>query len=99
MKNHKIHLKQNDNQFPTDKEIRMSLRKLGLKDVVFSILKTVEFAELSEKDLKTVITSKPQNPLEELLKNQLLSPPLSKHNIDSLFDKNHFKQKDCHSFE
>ncbi|MDP9961658.1 hypothetical protein [Chryseobacterium lathyri] len=77
MKNHKIHLKQNDNQFPTDKEIRMSLRKLGLKDVVFSILKTVEFAELSEKDLKTVITSKPQNSLEELLKVQLLNPPLS----------------------
>jgi hypothetical protein len=50
----------------------MSLRKLGLKDVVFSILKTVEFAELSERDLKTVITSKPQNPLEELLKKQLL---------------------------
>jgi hypothetical protein len=72
MKNHKIHLKQNDSQFPTDKEIRISLRKLGLKDVAFSILKTVEFAELSEKDLKTVITSKPQNPLEELLKAQLL---------------------------
>lgn len=94
MKNHKIHLKQTDSQFPTDKEIRISLRKLGLKDVAFSILKTVEFAELSEKNLKTVITSKPQNPLEELLKNQLLSPPLSKHNIDSLFDINHFKQND-----
>jgi len=72
MKNHKIHLKQNDSLFPTDKEIRIALRKLGLKDVAFSILKTVEFAELSEKDLKTVITSKPQNPLEELLKTQLL---------------------------
>ncbi|MDR4954240.1 hypothetical protein REB14_18830 [Chryseobacterium sp. ES2] len=72
MKNHKIHLKQNDSQFPTDKEIRVFLRKLGLKDVAFSILKTVEFAELSEKDLKTVITSKPQNPLEKLLKGQLL---------------------------
>lgn len=72
MKNHKIHLKQTDSQFPTDKEIRMSLRKLGLKDVVFSILNAVEFAELSERDLKTVITSKPQNPLEELLKKQLL---------------------------
>lgn len=72
MKNHKIYLKQNDNQFPTDKEIRISLRKLGLKDVAFSILKTIEFAELSEKDLKTVITSKPQNALEELLKKQLL---------------------------
>ncbi|MEA1847516.1 hypothetical protein U9K52_01205 [Chryseobacterium sp. MHB01] len=72
MKNHKIYLKQNNNQFPTDKEIRESLRKLGLKDVAFSILKTVEFAELSPKDLKTVITSKPQNPLEELLKTQLL---------------------------
>jgi hypothetical protein len=99
MKNHKIHLKQNDNQFPTDKEIRVSLRKLGLKDVAFSILKTIEFAELSEKDLKTVITSKPQTPLEELLKNQLLNLPLSKHNIDSLFDKSHFKQNDCHSFK
>ncbi|PRB03821.1 hypothetical protein CQ046_08495 [Chryseobacterium sp. MYb7] len=83
MKNHKIHLKQTDSQFPTDKEIRMSLRKLGLKDVVFSILKTVEFAELSERDLKTVITSKPQNPLEELFKNQLLNLTLSKQNIDS----------------
>jgi len=72
MKNHKIYLKQNDSLFPTDKEIRIALRKLGLKNVVFSILKTVEFAELSEKDLKTVITSKPQNPLEELLKYQLL---------------------------
>ncbi|WP_332453645.1 hypothetical protein [Chryseobacterium aquaticum] len=72
MKNHKIHLKQTDSQFPTDKEIRMSLRKLGLKDVAFSILKTIEFAELSERNLKTIITSKPQNPLEELLKIQLL---------------------------
>ncbi|MDR6921217.1 hypothetical protein SAMN05421786_103243 [Chryseobacterium ureilyticum] len=72
MKNHKIHLKQYDNLFPTDKEIRIALRKLGLKDVAFSILKTVEFAELSEKNLKTVITSKPQSPLEELLKTQLL---------------------------
>lgn len=72
MKNHKIHLKQNDSQFPTDKEIRISLRKLGLKDVAYSILKTIEFAELSERDLKTVTTSKPQNPLEELLKKQLL---------------------------
>jgi hypothetical protein len=72
MKNHKIYLKQNDSQFPSDKEIRIALRKLGLKDVVFSILKTVEFAELSESNLKTVITSKPQNPLEELLKNQIL---------------------------
>ncbi|MFP3597922.1 hypothetical protein [Chryseobacterium sp. SIMBA_029] len=99
MKNHKIHLKQNDNQFPTDKEIRMSLQKLGLKDVVFSILKTVEFAELSEKNLKTVITSKPQNPLEELLKKELLNLPLSKLNIDSLFDTNPFKQDNCHSFK
>jgi hypothetical protein len=99
MKNHKIHLKQNDNQFPTDKEIRMSLRKLGLKDVAFSILKTIEFAELSERDLKTVITSKPQNPLEELLKKELLNHPLSKHNIDSLFDTNPFKQDNCHSFK
>lgn len=72
MKNHKIHLKQNDSQFPTDKEIRISLRKLGLKDVAFSILKTIKFAELSEKDLKTVTTSKPQNSLDELLKTQLL---------------------------
>ncbi|WP_185216809.1 MULTISPECIES: hypothetical protein [Chryseobacterium] len=72
MKNHKIYLKQNDSQFPSDKEIRIALRKLGLKDVVFSILKTVEFAELSERNLKTVITSKPQNPLEEILKKQLL---------------------------
>ncbi|WP_265428533.1 hypothetical protein [Chryseobacterium sp. YIM B08800] len=72
MKNHKIYLKQNDSQFPTDKEIRISLRKLGLKDVAYSILKTIEFAKLSERDLKTVITSKPQNPLEELLKKQLL---------------------------
>ncbi|SEH27484.1 MULTISPECIES: hypothetical protein [Chryseobacterium] len=72
MKNHKIHLKQNDSLFPTDKEIRIALRKLGLKDVAFSILKTVEFAELSERNLKTVITSKPQSPLEELLKTQLL---------------------------
>ena len=99
MKNHKIHLKQNNNQFPTDKEIRISLRKLGLKDVVFSILKTIEFAELSEKDLKTVITSKPQNPLEELLKNQLLNPSLSKHNVDSLFDTSTFSQSNCHSFK
>lgn len=72
MKNHKIYLKQNDSQFPSDKEIRIALRRLGLKDVVFSILKTVEFAELSERNLKTVITSKPQNPLEEILKKQLL---------------------------
>jgi hypothetical protein len=36
MKNHKIYLKQNDSQFPSDKEIRIALRKLGLKDVVFS---------------------------------------------------------------
>ncbi|MBB4807003.1 hypothetical protein HNP38_002299 [Chryseobacterium defluvii] len=68
MKNHKIHLKQSDNQFPNDKEIRMALRKLGLKDIAYSILKTIEFAELSERDLKTVITSKPQNSLEGLLK-------------------------------
>lgn len=72
MKNHKIYLKENDSQFPSDKEIRIALRKLGLKDVVFSILKTVEFAELSERNLKTVITSKPQSPLEEILKKQLL---------------------------
>lgn len=72
MKNHKIYLKQNDSQFPNDKEIRTALRKLGLKDVAYSILKTVEFAELSERDLKTVITSKPQNALEEILKKQLL---------------------------
>lgn len=72
MKKHKIHLKQNNSQFPTDKEIRIALRKLGLKDVAFSILKTVGFVELSEKDLKTVITSIPKNSLEELLKSQLL---------------------------
>ncbi|SHK54082.1 hypothetical protein [Chryseobacterium polytrichastri] len=99
MKNHKIHIKQTDNQFPTDKEIRMSLRKLGLRDVVFSILKTIEFAELSERDLKTVITSKTQNSLEELLKNQLLNPPISNHRIDSLFDTSNFKQKDCQPFK
>jgi hypothetical protein len=58
--------------FPTDKEIRIALRKLGLKDVAFSILKTIEFVELSERNLKTVITSKPQSTLEELLKKQLL---------------------------
>ena len=50
-------------------------------------------------DLKTVITSKPQTPLEELLKNQLLDFPLSKHNIDSLFGNSHLKQNDCHSFK
>ncbi|GEM_PF-6595782 len=50
MKNHKIYLKQNESQFPNDKEIRTALRKLGLKDVAYSILKTVEFAELSERD-------------------------------------------------
>lgn len=84
MKNHKIHLKQNDSQFPINKEIRISLRKLGLKDVAFSILKTIEFAELSEKDLKTATTSKPQNSLEELLKTQLLNILLSKPNINSI---------------
>lgn len=86
MKNHKIYLKQNDSLFPTDKEIRIALRKLGLNNVVFSILKTVEFAELSEKDLKTVITSKPQNPLEELLKTQLLNPLLSDESTGVFFD-------------
>lgn len=35
----KVHLKQVNNQFPTDEEIRVSLRRLGLKDVVFSTLK------------------------------------------------------------
>lgn len=82
MKNHKIHLKQNNDQLPTDKEIIASLRKLGLKDIVFSILKTVEFSELSEKDLSTVIASNPQSPLEVFLKIKLLEASLSSRSID-----------------
>lgn len=49
-----------------------STPKVRIKRCCILILKTIEFAEMSERNLKTVITSKPQNPLEELFKIQLL---------------------------